>query len=123
MKQEMETTPSIPVKDEVLNITKGNWEYTIDWRDGTLNIQSEKGAYIATIKDAEANSSHQDAKAICRAVNNTYGKGLNPESCLPMFNALSAILDGINTKNKDLNIGSIKVLCETILQNAKTTKP
>ncbi len=99
-----------------LNITKGEWtskDLHITSKDGkrignTLLMSFEDDGRGRIIKDTEGES---NAEAIVTAVNNTYGKGINPESVPTLLATLEEILKDAQhisidkeTEEEDYNI-------------------
>ena len=79
----------VSIDEEVLDIGKNNEEWILGGCSGRM-ITTSSGYYgdgfIADV-DTLAN-----AKAICKAVNGTYGKGLDPDKVEEVVTALSKIL-------------------------------
>jgi len=75
---------------EVLNITPGKWGYD----DGHLFKEADDGhslgsiAHIYETYPEMGGLGGHNAKAICTAVNETYGKGLNPAAMDELYKAL-----------------------------------
>lgn len=91
-------TTSIPVKDEgkeVLNITPGEWDFEDDYLSKGRSRIRVGGNYgtIAIVAQAGYGVEHKDnAKAICTAVNESYGKGFRPEALEELYERLQDLL-------------------------------
>lgn len=82
------------------NMTQGTWVVT---HDEHIQADSDIGYFIADCGFKNNNkdfSFKYNSIAITHAINNTYGKGINPESVPEMFNALQSLkayfVDGEN---------------------------
>lgn len=115
---------SMPVKDEVLDITPTPWHW--EERDNAFYIHSlikdgEETRAVEICKlYGDENIDFADTKAICTAVNNTYGKGYNPAAMEELMNTLEQVE---NYFDKQHNPGKwakrLNGLIKTVLQNAK----
>jgi len=97
---------------EVLNITKGEW---VVERNGIIVSNEMRGLILATVNDRPQYP--DNAKAICDAINFTYGKGLNPAAMEQLYKALEELLPVIVTKHVKYNYLYDKA--KTALQNSK----
>lgn len=96
--------PSILVKDE-LDITKGEWYVTKSSANSTAIATKTDYSMIAIVADWRKERA-SNAKAICTAVNNTYGKGYNPAAMEELYKALLSFTENVD----DININGVHVL-------------
>lgn len=91
------TTNNTQEIDNVLKgITKGEWAYDFITDHESLNnfyIHNYDKTVVKLIGNSE--QCETNAKAICNAVNNTYGKSINPESVPLMLEALKNIIPAL----------------------------
>lgn len=107
-------TTSILVKDELVNMTLGKWETGTNDDNGETVIRSDDGRILTNLECDRYHLSDKEiadnAKAICTAVNNTYGKGYDPAAIEELYKALTdlaeraircrGILQNTNSENK-----------------------
>jgi hypothetical protein len=77
---------------------------------GTKEIVDYQGDYLLEC-NSETYSATQDIAlqlAIVHSINNTYSKGINPESVPDMFNALQMVVDELDGCNMSLTAKIIK---------------
>lgn len=86
-----------------LKLTPGTWKVSTHDDNGDIVIRDAGNKIVANLstdkygkEDEEYQQSEADAQAIVKAVNNTFGKGINPEAVEGMFNALKATVARIN---------------------------
>jgi len=90
------------------NMTKGTWVVTYDEH---IQADSDIGYFIA---DCGFKNSKNDLAfkhnphAITHAINNTYGKNINPESVSEMYDALVLMNDILHSENIGIISGIIK---------------
>ena len=108
---------------EKLRITEGEWglkynQIELGWAVFSLNNGGNIGFVHNRWRDEDIN--HDNAKAICRAVNNTYAKGLNPQSFDRLIKAAVDVLNftKCHTPIGFLEVEAIKEL-ETAILGAK----
>lgn len=93
---DMDTTKQTTGK-EVLNITPGKWvweERNKRFAIEAINIDGEETTAVEiAVTHGDENIDFTDAKAICTAVNETYGKGFRPEAMEELYKALEEITD------------------------------
>jgi len=73
------------------NMTQGTWVVT---HDEHIQADSDIGYFIADCGFKNSNKDFafkHNPHAIVHAINNTYGKGINPESVSDMYNALKVL--------------------------------
>jgi hypothetical protein len=90
--------PQLPLQNEDRNV--------LDHNGGYILSVSAHGYTVETDKATEA--------AITHAINNTYGKGINPESVPDMFNALQTIDEILHAET----MGEVSKIIKDILKNA-----
>jgi hypothetical protein len=91
-----EPAPAAPVK-EPLGITPGEWLYTVGDNTDFYDIDADErvcSIYRLSETFGELEAEH-NAKAICTAINETYGKGYNPEAMEGLVKASVAILNWV----------------------------
>jgi hypothetical protein len=79
-------------------------------------VLDHEGRHILTTETVDYNSTTDIAVdlAIVHAINNTYGKGINPESVGDMFNALQTIDEILHAET----MGEVSKIVKDILKNA-----
>jgi len=96
------------------NMTQGTWVVT---HDEHIQADSDIGYFIADCGFKNNNkdlSFKYNTLAITHAINNTYGKGINPESVPDMFNALTVMAKNL----KELRFYEVAEEIENILNKA-----
>jgi hypothetical protein len=101
------------------NMTQGTW--VVDpagWDSHDFGVSdSEKysgGRFVIGGTNSNFERTTFDTKAIVSAINNTYGKGINPESVPDMFNALQTIDEILHAET----MGEVTKIIRDILKNA-----
>lgn len=120
---------SIPVKEgqEVLDITKGEWR--VDKEKPCIVRVNEYVRLIQTLEVGNCPSvgdyeyfvdreGEANAKAICTAVNGTYGKGFDPSKMEELYKALAIAHKNLQGQNCFLSQPEWEQI-ETALTNAK----
>ena len=111
------------IDKEVFEITPGEWTYqntlisSQDTHICDVSIGKANTPYILLKEQERANT-----KAICKAINGTYGKGINPDAMEEMYsaawNALKT-LEAIDLLSPTLLGGDTLERLQTALNNAK----
>jgi len=144
-----QTPPAKSIDKEVLEITPGEWEASIS----TPTEQSEKWggncganasiyaytdklifgrpttktiAFLPHWRDEKDTAEHTaNAKAICKAINGTYGKGYNPDAMDELYRGIKTFLQRLNDfpiegmKTEEIALlAAIDVIAEDIFETA-----
>ena len=123
------------IDKEVLEITKGRWEIRTDHsrEAGTYprSLIFSNGRLVANCYQPEGIVKHEEAerntKAICKAINETYGKGFNPSVMEELYNVLIDALVGLESAKDKFELdtpmwgNTIISKVKEALKNAKIT--
>ena len=114
------------IDKEVLEITPGEWIIIEGDNRGRVSIApKESFGFIGSItSDGYGVAAKDNAKAICKAINGTYGKGYNPAAMDELVKTLGEFVDYINstwlnTENMPDGFKDLLPKAETTLKNAK----
>lgn len=121
-----QTAPSIPVKEELLDITKGEWEAK-DIQNNIYVITEDADICMMLGKTSLLKNERllSNAKAICTAVNNTYGKGFDPSKMEGIYLALKALVKVMDEYHGQMPVAfrAERMTAKIAIENAKTIKP
>jgi len=107
-------------KEIKANMTQGTWIVSPSgWSDIEFGVYDKEKYAFGTFVIGSCNSNFYQLStcntlAITHAINNTYGKGINPESVPDMYNALQMVVDELDGCNMSLTAKIIR----DILKNA-----
>lgn len=122
----------LSIDKEVLEITKGEWyiSESIQHDENMCAVpyyeiaNKNSSFWIAQINASDRafgkTAAEANAKAICTAINSTYGKGYNPAAMEELYKALEGIMDW-QDKHPEISFipSHILLAAETSLNNAK----
>lgn len=89
------TTNNTQEIDNVLSVTKGEWKFASTMQSEVTQFYTsldEDTMFAITHNEVNFSEKRGNNEAICNAVNNTYQKGINPESVPLMLEALKGIM-------------------------------
>ena len=102
------------------NMTQGEWVVSpTNWSDIEFGVYDKEKYAFGTFVVGSCNSNFYElgvsnTLAITHAINNTYGKGINPESVSEMYNALTVMAKNL----KELRFYEVSEEIENILKKA-----
>ena len=113
------------IDKEVLEITPGEWCITDE--ENTVSkyriFTAQGGSNIGWFDPDEEEMEKElaNSKAICKAINGTYGKGYNPDAMDELYKALQTLLISHYQLTGGIRPTEIEQVAETALKNSKTT--
>lgn len=93
------TTNNTQEIDNVLSVTKGEWKFASTMQSEVTQFYTsldEDTMFAITHNEVNFSEKRGNNEAICNAVNNTYGKSINPESVPLMLEALKEAVSYMN---------------------------
>jgi len=119
-------TQSKSIDKEVLEITKTPWiaEWTHSINGGQKLgwfISDRENTELHITLNADSGKAEANAKAICKAINGTYGKGYNPDAVEELYKALQILLISHYQLTGGTKRTEVEEIAEKALKNAKIT--
>lgn len=96
--------------------TQGEWIWKNELGSGRLLIKRGDDiiAQVSTSLQVPISEIDANAQAICKAVNNTYGKGINPEAVESLKEALEVLIKNIELLSAKQFYSEISIAKEAI---------
>jgi len=102
------------------NMTQGEWNFTYSSKDNNYQIyNADTVAPIANLDNSGFSPANNNVQAICHAVNNTYGIGIDPTKVGEMHRLLSLVSNILDEGSNIANGSLLHAEISNLLNSAK----